>query len=459
MQAHVNDLRRYHEATKHSYASVRSSLNYLDWANKPLAFKVFTGLDGIPPPDDIGRLCLLSNGVLRWRRYPGGELYGFRAAPCTGALYHVELYLATAQRPDLPAGLYHYGAHDHALRRLRGHDVRGALAEAAGGFGAIAHAPVVFILTSTFWRNSWKYRARAYRHAYWDAGTILANLLVVAATVRLTTAVVMGFADGEVSRLLGVDGEREAAVALVAVGDSALPPLPPSSLPPLDLPTMPLSLRQVRYPEIEEAHRASSFASGAAAAAWSHGIDGAHPGLAGALFMSPVDEVIRARRSTRKFGRGSIGRKQLEAMLAAAEQPVPGDSFSTRLVQPFLVVNAVADLEPGAYGPGLRLIRAGDYRREAGALALDQPIGGDAAANIYFLSDLDSELARLGDRGYRVAQMAGGIAGGRVELTAVAEGLGATGLTFFDDDVTGFFEPASGGRQVMYLAAVGRPPA
>jgi hypothetical protein len=33
--------------------------------------------------------------------------------------------------------------------------------------------------------------------------------------------------------------------------------------------------------------------------------------------------------------------------------------------------------------------------------------------------------------------------------------LAPSGLTFFDDGVTAFFEPASAGRQVMYLAAVG----
>lgn len=452
----VSDLRRYHEATKHSYASVRSSLHHLDWANKPLAFKVYTGLEGIPPPADIGRLCLLSNGVLRWRRDPPGGLYGFRAAPCTGALYHIELYLATAERPDLPAGLYHYGAHDNALRRLREHDVRAALLEAAGGFEAVAHAPLVVILTSTFWRNSWKYRARAYRHAYWDGGVILANLLAMTAAGRLPTGVVMGFADVAVNRLLGVDGEREAAIALVTVGDSAPRPSPPGSLPELDLPTMPLSLRQVRYPEIEEAHRASSFPSGEAAAVWQRGIAAVPPGSAEVLFGAPVDDVIRARRSARWFGRGSIGRDQLEAMLAVAEQPVPGDSLSRALVQPFLVVNTVEGLAPGAYGPGLRLIRAGDYRLEAGGLALGQALGAEAAANIYFLSDLDTVLAQIGDRGYRVAQMAGGIAGGRIELMAVAEGLGATGLTFFDDEVTSFLEPASAGRQVMYLVAAGR---
>jgi SagB-type dehydrogenase family enzyme len=454
--AGFSNLRRYHEATKHSYASVRSSLHHLDWANKPLAFKVYTGLEGIPPPADVGRLCLLSNGVLRWRRDPHGGLYGFRAAPCTGALYHIELYLAIAERPDLPAGLYHYGAHDNALRRLRENDVRGALLEAAGGFEAIAHAPLVVILTSTFWRNSWKYQARAYRHAYWDGGVIVANLLAMTAAGELPTGVVMGFADVEVNRLLGIDGEREAAIALVAVGDSAPPPSPQGSLPELDLPTMPLSLRQVRYPEIEEAHRASSFPSAEAAAGWRREIDAVPPGRAGALFGAPVDDVIRTRRSTRRFRRGSIGRDQLEAMLAVAEQPVPGDSFSRGLVQPFLVVNAVEGLAPGAYRPGLRLIRAGDYRLEAGGLALGQALGADAAANIYFLSDLDTVFAQFGNRGYRVAQMAGGIAGGRIEVMAIAEGLSATGLTFFDDDVTSFFEPASAGRQVMYLVAVGQ---
>jgi len=54
--------------------------------------------------------------------------------------------------------------------------------------------------------------------------------------------------------------------------------------------------------------------------------------------------------------------------------------------------------------------------------------------------------------------MAGGIAGERLELAATALGLGATGLTFFDDQVTAFFEPASAGQQVMYLAAVGHSP-
>jgi nitroreductase len=121
-----------------------------------------------------------------------------------------------------------------------------------------------------------------------------------------------------------------------------------------------------------------------------------------------------------------------------------------------VIVNDVAGLQRGVYGPGLQLVRAGDFRLDAGGLALGQGLGAEAAANIYFLADLQEVLGRLGGRGYRVAQMAGGIAGARIELKAIELGLGATGLTFFDDPVTEFFEPAARRRQVMYLVAVGR---
>ncbi len=448
-------LRRYHESTKHSPASVAASAHQLDWSNKPLPFKVYRSLDGVPPVDDLARLCRYSNGVLRWRRGPAGERYGFRAAPCTGALYHVELYLATAERADLAAGLYHYGAHDHRLRQLRRGDVRGALLQASGGFGPLESAPLVIVLTSTFWRNAWKYRERAYRHAYWDSGAHLANLLALVAEAREPASVVMGFADDDVNRLVGADGTREAAVALVAIGSSAPPPRATPSLEELSLPTEPLSPREMRYGAIEEAHRASSLGSAAEVVAWRARARATSDTPAAPLGGPPTEDVIRARRSTRRFSYGTIARGQLETAVAAATAPVPGDAFGADLVAPFLTVNAVEGLARGTYRGDLTPIRQGDFRRAAGDLALGQELGASASADVYFLADLDAVFERFGERGYRVAQLAGGIAGARLELAATALGLGATGLTFFDDEVTRFFEPAAAGRQVMYLAAIG----
>ena len=75
---------------------------------------------------------------------------------------------------------------------------------------------------------------------------------------------------------------------------------------------------------------------------------------------------------------------------------------------------------------------------------------------MYMLCDLPAVLDRFGNRGYRAAQMEGGILGGRIYLGAYAQRLGATGLTFFDDDVTAFFGPHADGKAVMFLTAVGR---
>ncbi|MBI4345974.1 MAG: SagB/ThcOx family dehydrogenase [Elusimicrobia bacterium] len=449
-------LRRYHEATKHSRASIARGAGGLDWPNKPRPFKIFTTLERIPPPDDIARLCRLSNGVLRGRRGPSGERYGFRAAACTGALYHVELYLATAERADLPAGLYHYGAHDHRLRQLRKGDVRGALLRSAGGFTAIAAAPLVIVLTSTFWRNAWKYRERAYRHTFWDSGAVIANVLALAADAGQPASVVMGFVDSDLDHIVGVDGQREATLAIVAIGSGAAAPGASPRLDDLVLQTERLSTREVRYQAIEAAHRASSLRSPEAVTAWRRRADATSASPPARLAGPSIESVIRDRRSTRAFSGESIFREDLERILQAVLAPIPGDAFGTDLVERFLIVNAVGGIGAGAYGPELTPIRTGDLRDAAAALALGQDLGATAAVDLYFLADLDAVQERFGERGYRVAQLAGGIAGGRVELAATALGLGATGLTFFDDEVTGFFEPAAEGRQVMYLAAVGR---
>ena len=81
----------------------------------------------------------------------------------------------------------------------------------------------------------------------------------------------------------------------------------------------------------------------------------------------------------------------------------------------------------------------------------------DASVSIYFLADLKAIMERYGNRGYRMAQTEAAIRAGKIYLAAYALRLGASGLTFFDDDVTEFFSPHASGKSVMFLIAVGRP--
>ena len=119
----------YHNGTKHSYLSVRTNPHFLDWENQPLPFKIYPKLDPIPLPEPRGSskmaallavsarvsgptgesvpgiqtiadIFYFSAGIMKRKRYPGGEMF-FRAAACTGALYHIDLYLVCADLPGL----------------------------------------------------------------------------------------------------------------------------------------------------------------------------------------------------------------------------------------------------------------------------------------------------------------------------------------------------------------------
>ena len=190
---------------KLSWEIVHNISHDLDFSNKPMPFKIYPHLEGeklpedlpssgvpalaaspaqveewVPTRLDLAKLFYFAAGITKRGVFPGGEIL-FRAAACTGALYHIEIYLVCGDLPDLSAGVYHFGPHDFALRRLREGDYRGVLVEATGDEPAVSGAPAVIVTTSVYWRNSWKSQARAYRHAYWDSGTILANLLAVGA--------------------------------------------------------------------------------------------------------------------------------------------------------------------------------------------------------------------------------------------------------------------------------------
>ncbi len=250
----------YHDATKHSYTSIRTNPHFMDWSNQPLPF-IPAHTNASPDLEAVAQLLYLSAGITRKRSYPGGEIY-FRAAACTGALYEVELYLICGGLANLDAGVYHFAPAEFGLRQLRAGDYRRVLLEATASEPAIAHAPLTIVCTCTYWRNAWKYQARTYRHFGWDNGTLLANLLAVATALGLPARVACGFVDASVNRLLDVDPQREVAFSLVALGHAAaLPPPAPAEISPLHLDTVPLSQREVDYPLMREMHAASSLDS------------------------------------------------------------------------------------------------------------------------------------------------------------------------------------------------------
>jgi SagB-type dehydrogenase family enzyme len=498
---------KYHDGTKHSSWSIRNHPHYLDWANRPLPFKIYpkveplplprdlrqTGVaalsaisarvpwsraDSVPDLPDLARLLYFSAGITKQRAYPGGEIY-FRAAACTGALYEIELYVVSSDLPGLDAGVYHFNPADVSLRLLRKGNFRGNLAQATAMEPAVAHAPATIICTGTYWRNAWKYQARTYRHFGWDNGTLLANLLAVSAASGLPAEIVLGFVDAEVNRLLDLDTRREVSLCLVPIGRTSESSLPaPREVPALGLETIPLSKHEVEYPAMLEMHDASSLESAEEVNQWrSKPPVFASSVLAGEAVRLPrlpeeeqpmdtTEQVILRRGSTRMFDKAaSITLAQLSTILDNATRGLPADFLEppgAQLNDLYLIVHSVQGLSPGAYffareQNSLELLKEGEFRAEAHHLGLEQELPADACVDIFFLADVQRVLERYGNRGYRAVQLEAGTIGGRIYLAAYAQHLGATGLTFFDDDVINFFSTHAKDKSAIFLLAIGKP--
>lgn len=173
-----------------------------------------------------------------------------------------------------------------------------------------------------------------------------------------------------------------------------------------------------------------------------------------------LGETIQRRGSTRRFGHAALTAEELGTTMWAATRDFEADA-PAGLVDFYLIVNAVDDVSAGAYvyrpaTHALELLAAGDFRNRSAYLCLEQPLGGDAAVVIYFLARLDELTDAAGDRGYRLANLEAGLAGGRAYLAAYAQGFGASGLTFYDADVVRFFSPHAAGKDAIFVTALGR---
>ena len=497
----------YHEATKLSYINLR---------NKPPLYKSYPGLPkvplpaGFPHPDtdtlgavastvlgneasldlsNLAQLLFFSSGLVRKSDYPAtGEVH-YRAAASAGALYPIEVYLVCKDLPGIEAGVYHFSPEEFALSRLRKGDFRGALSQAAGNDEAIASAPGTLVFTTIFWRSAWKYRARSYRYCFWDNGTVLANLLATASSAGLPIQVIAGFVDDEVNRTLGINSEHEAGLCLVPVGKapgpqedrqlSATRTLTPEVIAPAVTSAIasdgggPFS-DEIDYPEIRRLHTASSLTGGDEVREWRGILEQEEPQSQGAFYpvetldagyMSSIGlgKVVLDRGSTRRFDREAISFAQLSAILSASTGGIKADFLGpggASLLDIYVIANAVDGLIPGAYflsrqRRGLEALKEGESREESGHLCFEQALGADASAVFFLMADLERVDRRYGDRGYRAAQLEAGILGGRTYLCAHSLGLGATGLTFYDDDVTEFFSPHAQGRSTMFVVALG----
>ena len=153
--------------------------------------------------EEISQLLWAAQGVTRdW---------GARTAPSAGALYPLEVYVAT------PEGLYHYLPDGHRAEVLSQQDLRRTLARAGLDQNAIHDAPAVFVIAAVYARTSGKYGKRAERYVKLEAGHVGQNILLQAVALDLGGVPIGAFHDDQVQRALGLPANYE-PLYLIPVG-------------------------------------------------------------------------------------------------------------------------------------------------------------------------------------------------------------------------------------------------
>ena len=169
------------------------------------------------------------------------------------------------------------------------------------------------------------------------------------------------------------------------------------------------------------------------------------------------------RGSARRFGHERLRTVGLTWPLAVASRIVPGDltGEGDTLLRHHVTVHGVEDVPSGAYRwttDGLDLLRPGSFRGESATLCLEQELGGDGAYTVFHTADVDTILEQAGARAYRAVTLEAGIASGRLQLAAHTIGVGATALTFYDDDVRRFFDTEHAPILVTAVGPRSQPP-
>src|SRR5258708_9385081 len=212
---------KYHEATKHSSASLRRNKHFLDWANMPDPFRHYEEVPvrsvpadppepGIPAlavlaghkgtdesPDWLAffsRLLFSSASISAAKQAPSGDRYALRVNPSSGNLHPTEFHFAC------PNGIYHYRVSSHMLEQ-----------RAKGDFG-----PLEFLLTTIVWRQAWKYQSRAYRYCLHHVGQAWQSLALSAAPIGCEARAVGSFDDDLIAKRCGL-AEDEWAKMLVRI--------------------------------------------------------------------------------------------------------------------------------------------------------------------------------------------------------------------------------------------------
>jgi SagB-type dehydrogenase family enzyme len=422
----------YHALTKHSYNSVRINPNRVDWNNPPNRFKYYPKefeRISLSKKEDVFDFLYLIAGITAKKTYPGMEYY-LRVNPSAGALYPNEIYFQVRNEEFLEDGIYHYEVGSSSITLLKkleeneGIEANLECDEKYDGF--------IFLISSIYYRSSWKYKNRALRYCLLDAGHILGSIEASSYISDYSFKIINDFNKIELNNLFSFDEKEFFTSAVLVSFKSYKNDLQKVKL---ELPT----IDGTSYDGKVYLYEQNKYITNAYEKSLS--ILNQKEQSEKSIFNYKKDffkDVILKRRSIREFTKQSISKLQLDAILNSLYQPITSDC--DEVVDIYYVINRVEDMKIGLYR-NKECIKVGDFSKMAGYLCLEQDLGSSSAVTFFLVSKAVN---------YQEFYQKAGIIGHRLYLASNYLNIGCSGIgAYYDDEVCEFL-----GEQYMVLYAL-----
>ena len=428
-------LNDYHQNTKHSYLSIRTNPNRVDWNNPPNRFKNYPNTYeriSLNSKNQNSNFLYLIAGITAKKSYPGIEYY-LRVNPSAGALYPNEIYFQVRNQEGFDDGIYHFEVSTSSvvlLKKLENDEGLESILDldySVDGF--------IFFISSLYFRSSWKYKKRAFRYCLLDAGHILGTMEASSYLYDKSFEILYDFSKEKLNRFFSFD-EKEFFTSVCIIGEKseklknsfnlALPTIDGSSY----------EEGRISFFEpnefIEKAYKDSL------------NIKDKKEQNQKAVFnfhKEKFEDTIFKRRSIREFSNQSITKAQFDSIMSILNQPISSDCDEE--VDIYYVINRVEGCFLGLYKNGTQ-IKTGDYSSKAGYLCLEQDLGKSSAVTFFLTTK---------SKNYQEAYQKAGIIGHRLYLASNYLGIGCSGIgAYYDDEVCEFVEDIT---MVLYALAIG----
>lgn len=421
---------KYHNLTKHSYESVRTNPNRLDWELQPSVFKIYTNtIDEIAfdQSNSKHRFLYLIAGITAKKSYPGVEYY-LRTNPSAGALYPNEIYFQARNIQGFINGIYHFNIANscfellYNLNDFEGLEANLGLESQYDGF--------IFLISSVYYRSAWKYKNRALRYCLLDAGHLLGALEASCYVYEKSMAIQYNFDKIALNEMFGFSNKEFFTCAMVSATQTNK-----------KVSSLKMSLEYCdpcyyfeKNELIEQAYMDSIQLKSNKIEPQNIPFD---------FEKTKFEEVIFKRRSIRDLKAQSMRKDDFDTILQTIQLPLQQDTNEE--VKVYAVINRVEQMMCGVLCDS-KYLRTGNFAQKAGYLCLEQSLGSQSAVTFFLVSKGSN---------YQVLYQKAGIIGHRIYLASNYLGIGCSGIgAYYDDEVLEFLE-LDQEYMVLYALAIG----